>query len=154
MNVQKKARKSVPIAHGKATAQKTSETNAFAVSASSSLSELKSLVLKHDNTFGVFDAKGDALSSPGGTEGVYHCDTRHLSHFLITVSNRRPIVLSSTLRDDNTTLPLDLRRDRLPPGRFPGEACARLFHFVPRCEAGVAIKIVSSCFDRQFQRHI
>ena len=108
MNVQKKARKSVPIAHGKATAQKTSETNAFAVSASSSLSELKSLVLKHDNTFGVFDAKGDALSSPGGTEGVYHCDTRHLSHFLITVSNRRPIVLSSTLRDDNTTLTCDL----------------------------------------------
>ena len=108
MNVQKKGQKSVPMADGKATAPKTSETNAFAVSASSSLSELKPLVLKHDNAFGVFDAKGDALSSPGGTEGVYHCDTRHLSHFVITVNNRRPIVLSSTLRDDNTTLTCDL----------------------------------------------
>ena len=45
---------------------------------------------------------------PGGTEGVYHCDTRHLSHFVITVNERRPIVLSSTLRDDNTTLTCDL----------------------------------------------
>jgi glycogen debranching enzyme len=108
MNVQKKDRKNVPIAHAQATAQKTSETNAFAVSASSSLSELKPLVLKHDNAFGVFDAKGDAVSSPSGTEGVYHCDTRHLSHFLITMNDRRPIVLSSTLRDDNTTLTCDL----------------------------------------------
>ena len=108
MNVQKKDRKNVPIAHAQATAQKTSETNAFAVSASSSLSELRPLVLKHGNAFGVFDAKGDALASPSGTEGVYHCDTRHLSHFLITLNDRRPIVLSSTLRDDNTTLTCDL----------------------------------------------
>ena len=108
MNVQKKARKSVPTVHGKATAQKTSESNAFAVSASSSLSELNPLVLKHDNAFGVFDSEGDAVSAPGGTEGVYYCDTRHLSHFVITLNDRRPIVLSSTLRDDNTTLTCDL----------------------------------------------
>jgi glycogen debranching enzyme len=108
MNVQKKARKSVPTVHGEATAQKTSETNAFAVSASSSLSELNPLVLKHDNAFGVFDSEGDAVSAPGGTEGVYYCDTRHLSHFVITLNDRRPIVLSSTLRDDNTTLTCDL----------------------------------------------
>jgi glycogen debranching enzyme len=108
MNVQKKARKSVPTVHGKATAQKTSETNAFAVSASSSLSELNPLVLKHDNAFGVFDSEGDAVSAPGGTEGLYYCDTRHLSHFVITLNDRRPIVLSSTLRDDNTTLTCDL----------------------------------------------
>jgi glycogen debranching enzyme len=108
MNAQKKGRKSVLTAHGQATALKTSETNAFAVSASSSLSELKPLVLKHDNAFGVFDSEGDAVSAPGGTEGVYYCDTRHLSHFVITLNDRRPIVLSSTLRDDNTTLTCDL----------------------------------------------
>jgi N-terminal domain of (some) glycogen debranching enzymes len=87
MNVQKKARKSVPTAHGKAAGRKTSEGNAFVVSASSSLSELKPVVLKHDNAFGVFDTKGDVFSSPGGTHGVYYCDTRHLSHFLITVND-------------------------------------------------------------------
>ena len=108
MNVQKKAQKSVPTAHRKAAEQKIRESNAFVVSAFSSLSELKPLVLKHDNAFGVFDAKGDALSSPGGTQGVYYCDTRHLSHFLIIVNDCRPMVLSSTLRDDNATLTCDL----------------------------------------------
>jgi hypothetical protein len=108
MNVQKEARKGVPTAHKKAADQKTSESKTFALSASSSLSELTPLVLKHDNAFGVFDAKGDAVASPGGTEGVYYCDTRHLSHFVITLNDRRPIVLSSTLHDDNTTLTCDL----------------------------------------------
>ena len=89
MHAHKKARKSVRTDHEQPAEQKTGESNAFAVSASSSLSELKPLVLKHDNAFGVFDAKGDALASPGGTQGVYYCDTRHLSHFLITVNDRR-----------------------------------------------------------------
>jgi glycogen debranching enzyme len=108
MNVRKKARESVPTAHGKTAGQRTSENNAFAVSASASLSELKPLVLKHGNAFGVFDSKGDAVFTPGGTEGVYYRDTRHLSHFVITLNDRRPIVLSSTLRDDNATLTCDL----------------------------------------------
>src|SRR5271154_5545126 len=116
MNVQEKAQKSIPAPHGKAPAQKTSESNAFVVSASSSLSELKPLVLKHDNTFGVFDTLGDAVSSPGGTQGIYYCDTRHLSHFVIAVNDRRPIVLSSTLRDDNTTLTCDLANPDLADG--------------------------------------
>jgi glycogen debranching enzyme len=113
MHAHKKARKSDRTDHEQPAEQKTGESNAFAVSASSSLSELKPLVLKHDNAFGVFDAKGDALASPGGTQGVYYCDTRHLSHFLITVNDRRAVVLSSTLRDDNTTLTCDLANPNL-----------------------------------------
>ena len=116
MNVQKKAQKGVPTPHSKP-ADQTSDSNAFAVSASSSLSELKPLVLKHGNAFGVFDSKGDAISTPGGTEGVYYCDTRHLSHFVITLNDRRPIVLSSTLRDDNTTLTCDPANPNLVEGQ-------------------------------------
>jgi glycogen debranching enzyme len=117
MNVQETAQKSVPATHGKPTEQKTSDSNTFAVSASTSLSDLKPLVLKHGNAFGVFDSKGDAVSSSGGTEGVYYCDTRHLSHLVITLNDRRPIVLSSTLRDDNTTLTCDLANPRLTDGK-------------------------------------
>jgi glycogen debranching enzyme len=102
------AEKSVDTVDGKTPEHKNGDSNAFAVSASVSLSELKPLVLKHGNAFGVFDSKGDAISTPGGTEGVYYRDTRHLSHFAITLNERRPIVLSSTLRDDNTTLTCDL----------------------------------------------
>jgi len=114
MNARKKAQKSVPTAHGTAAEQKTNEIDAFVVSASSSLSELRPLVLKHGNAFGVFDTKGDALASPGGTQGVYYCDTRHLSHFSITLNDCRIMLLSSTLRDDNTTLTCDLAN----PGMF------------------------------------
>jgi glycogen debranching enzyme len=87
---------------------KVGDSSEYSVSASSSLSELKPLVLKHGNAFGVFDSKDDAIAKPGGSEGVYYCDTRHLSHFVISLNERRPIVLSSTLRDDNATLTCDL----------------------------------------------
>ena len=108
MNVQKDARKSAPAVHEGAAEPTAGGTEPFVVSASTSLSELRPLVLKQGNTFGVFDSKGDALASPGGTQGVYYCDTRHLSHFLITLNGHRPMVLSSTLRDDNATLTCDL----------------------------------------------
>ena len=108
MNVRENAHQSALRAHKSTPEAKADGTDAFAVSASSSLSELRPLVLKHSNTFGVFDSKGDALASPGGTQGVYYCDTRHLSHLLITLNDRRLMVLSSTLRDDNATLTCDL----------------------------------------------
>ena len=91
MNVHEKDRKSAPAAHERNTEPKAHENDAFVVSSSSSLSELRPLVLKHGDAFGVFDSKGDALASPGGTQGVYYCDTRHLSHFSITLNDRRPM---------------------------------------------------------------
>ena len=36
---------------------------------------------KAGDTFGVFDHGGDILSLMGGTDGLYHRDTRHLSRF-------------------------------------------------------------------------
>ena len=78
MHAPETAEKSVDTVDGKTPEHKNGDSNAFAVSASVSLSELKPLVLKHGNAFGVFDSKGDAISTPGGTEGVYYRDTRHL----------------------------------------------------------------------------
>jgi glycogen debranching enzyme len=114
MNVHEKDRKSAPTAYERNTEPRAHENDAFVVSSPSSISELRPLVLKHGDAFGVFDSKGDALASPGGTQGVYYCDTRHLSHFSITLNDRRPVLLSSTLRDDNATLTCDLAN----PGKF------------------------------------
>ena len=75
--------------------------------------------MKHADTFAVFDHNGDALAGPGSPEGIYHRDTRYLSHLYLTVDGHRPLLLSSTIRDDNAVL--DLRphqpRDRRPRGR-------------------------------------
>ena len=80
----------------------------FTISAPASLQDARALILKHGDSFGVFDNNGDALSGPGRVEGIYHRDTRHLSHFSVTLDGARPLRLSSTLRDDNATLTCDL----------------------------------------------
>ena len=80
----------------------------FAITAAASLQDVRRLILKHGDSFGVFDNTGDALSGPGSAEGLYHRDTRHLSHFSVTIEGARPLLLSSTLRDDNATLTCDL----------------------------------------------
>jgi len=73
-----------------------------------SLQEGRSRTLKHDDTFAIFDHNGDAVSRPGSTEGLYHCDTRYLSHFHLAIEGAQPKLLSSTLSDDNTVLTCDL----------------------------------------------
>ncbi|MFC0009062.1 amylo-alpha-1,6-glucosidase [Devosia nitrariae] len=80
----------------------------FFIPATASLQERRPRTLKHGDTFAVFDHNGDALSGPGSPEGVYYRDTRYLSHFYLTIQDLRPILLSSTLRDDNATLTCDL----------------------------------------------
>ena len=79
-----------------------------AVAAAASLQEGRPRTLKHGDTFAVFDPNGDALAGPASPEGIYHRDTRHLSHFFLTLDGHRPLLLSSTVRDDNAVLICDL----------------------------------------------
>ncbi|KPH06188.1 amylo-alpha-1,6-glucosidase (plasmid) [Rhizobium acidisoli] len=80
----------------------------FFIPAAASLQERRPRTLKHGDTFAVFDHNGDALSGPGSPEGLFHRDTRYLSHLYLTITGQRPMLLSSTLRDDNATLTCDL----------------------------------------------
>jgi glycogen debranching enzyme len=80
----------------------------FFIPAAASLQERRPRSLKHGDTFAVFDHNGDALSGPGSPEGLFHRDTRYLSYFYLTINGKRPMLLSSTLRDDNATLTSDL----------------------------------------------
>ncbi len=80
----------------------------FAIPAADSLQERRPRTLKHGDTFAVFEHNGDALSGPDSPEGIFHRDTRHLSHLHLTIAGTRPILLSSALRDDNAMLTCDL----------------------------------------------
>jgi glycogen debranching enzyme len=80
----------------------------FFIPATASLHERRPRTLKHGDSFAVFDHSGDAIAGPGSPEGLYHRDTRHLSHLYLTINNFRPILLSSALRDDNAMLTCDL----------------------------------------------
>jgi glycogen debranching enzyme len=64
--------------------------------------------LKYDNTFIVLDSHGDVGASAGGADGLFHCDTRFLSHFELLLNGTQPLLLGSSMRDDSTLLTSDL----------------------------------------------
>jgi glycogen debranching enzyme len=84
------------------------QTAQFFIPATASLQERRPRTLKHGDTFAVLDHNGDVLSGPGSPEGLFHRDTRYLSHLYLTINDKRLMLLSSTLRDDNATLTCDL----------------------------------------------
>jgi glycogen debranching enzyme/glycosyltransferase involved in cell wall biosynthesis len=80
----------------------------YSVPATASLQEQRACTLKHHDTFGVFDPNGDILAHPNVPQGLFHSDTRHLSRLSLALNGVRPMLLSSTIRDDNTMLTCDL----------------------------------------------
>lgn len=73
-------------------------------------------VLKHGDTFAVFDRYGDVKPGGLGEEGLYHDGTRFLSCLVLELEGQRPFFLSSTVREENDQLAValtnpDLLRD-------------------------------------------
>jgi len=64
--------------------------------------------LKHDDTFAVFDSHGDMGASSGGPDGLFDRDTRYLSRLELLIDGMQPLLLGSSVRDDNLTLTADL----------------------------------------------
>jgi glycogen debranching enzyme len=80
----------------------------FYIPATSSLQERRPRTLKHGNTFGVFDHYGDIAPGESSPEGLFHDDTRFLSSLQLLINDRRPLLLSSTVQDNNALLIADL----------------------------------------------
>ncbi len=64
--------------------------------------------LKYGDSFIVVDSHGDIGASAGGTDGLFHCDTRYLSYLELFLNGMQPLLLGSNVRDDNTQLTVDL----------------------------------------------
>ena len=64
--------------------------------------------LKYADAFAVLDSFGDIGVIPDSPEGFFLRDTRYLSLFEIGIEGRRPLLLSSTLEDDNALLTVAL----------------------------------------------
>jgi glycogen debranching enzyme len=64
--------------------------------------------LKHGETFAVFNRYGDIQPIGLGEQGIYHEGTRFLSRMELLLGNTHPFLLSSTIRQDNTLLAVDL----------------------------------------------
>ncbi len=80
----------------------------YYIQATSAPSTERALVLKQDETFGVFDYYGDIDSLERAEEGIYHRGTRFLSCLKLRLIQSRALLLSSTVRRDNVLLAVDL----------------------------------------------
>jgi glycogen debranching enzyme len=80
----------------------------FYIRASSSLADDRTRVLLNGDTFAVFDRGGDIRPIGFGQQGIFHKETRHLSRLDMHFCGERPLLLSSTVREDNVLFAVDL----------------------------------------------
>ena len=80
----------------------------FYILATSTRADDRTRVLKHGETFAVFDRFGDVQPVGLGEQGLYHDGTRFLSRLEVRIGGRRPLLLSSTVKEDNDLLAVDL----------------------------------------------
>ena len=76
--------------------------------AASGVADERRRVLKHGDTFAVFDHHGDIQPGGLGEEGLYHESTRYLSRWVLELEGERPFFLGSTVRDENDQLSVAL----------------------------------------------
>jgi glycogen debranching enzyme len=98
-------------------AEETAESpQHFYIASQTSLAELRPRTLKQGDTFALFDRLGDLSPAMGGLEGLYHTDTRFLSRLRLTIDERTPLLLSSTVQNNNAVLDVDLTNPDLARG--------------------------------------
>src|SRR5882724_6973274 len=78
--------------------------NEFYIRSSSARVDVRTRVLKQGDTFAVFDRFGDIETFGTGELGLYYQDTRFLSRLTLKLGKDRPLLLSSTVREDNAVM--------------------------------------------------
>src|SRR5262245_9847707 len=86
----------------------------FYILATASKATERTAVLKHGDTFAVFDYSGDIGAFGIGEQGLYHEGTRYLSRFRLRLNGMRPLLLSARLREDNDLFGADLTNPDIP----------------------------------------
>jgi glycogen debranching enzyme len=91
----------------------------YHILATSSLTDHVTRVLKHADTFAVFDAHGDVYPRGAREQGLYHAGTRFLSKLRLRLGDHDLLLLSSTVRQNNLSLAVHLTN----PDVYEGEQC-------------------------------
>jgi glycogen debranching enzyme len=65
-------------------------------------------VLNHFDTFGIFDRWGDIHPHAKKLHGVYHQGTRFINKLELRINGLRPLLLSSSIKENNQVLSVDL----------------------------------------------
>src|SRR5437763_5512311 len=86
----------------------------FYILATASRAGDRSAVLQHDDTFALFDLYGDIGTLGTGEQGLYHEGTRYLARFRLRLNDRRPLLLSARVKDDNELFGADVTNPDTP----------------------------------------
>src|SRR5690242_10293681 len=86
----------------------------FYILATASKAAQRTAVLKHDETFAVFDSFGDIGAFGAGEQGLYHEGTRYLSLLRLRLNGQKPLLLSARVKDDNELFSADLTNPDIP----------------------------------------
>jgi glycogen debranching enzyme len=86
----------------------------YYIRASASIADSGTRVLKHADTFAVFDRHGDIRPLGFENQGVFHEGARFLSRWKLQVNGVSPLLLSSNVREENDFLIVDLTNPPLP----------------------------------------
>jgi glycogen debranching enzyme len=70
-------------------------------------------VLNHYDTFAVMDRWGDVHPHGKRVQGIYHQGMRFLSRLELRINRKKPLLLSSTIRENNDILSVDLTNPEL-----------------------------------------
>ena len=68
----------------------------------------RTLVLRHDDCFALFNEIGDIDAETRSEAGLYRAGVRHLSRLTLSIAGQRPLLLASVQRDDNVLLAVNL----------------------------------------------
>ena len=80
----------------------------YDIEATTSLTDRALRNLKFGDAFAVMDSHGDFGTAENTAEGLFFRDTRYLSRFELRLEGKRPLLLSSRLRDDRPVLSVNL----------------------------------------------
>jgi len=80
----------------------------FYILATSDRLDDRTRVLKHGETFAVFDRRGDIRNVGRGEQGLFVGGTRHLSNFELTLAGTRLLLLGSAIAYHDAVLTVDL----------------------------------------------
>jgi len=92
----------------------TAEEIRYHISADAINIDERNKVLNHCNTFGLFDQSGNISTTGKMVQGIYHDGTRFLNKLTLTIDGRKPLLLSSAIKEDNEILSIDLTNPELP----------------------------------------
>jgi len=80
----------------------------YYISTTSTYADDRTRVLNDSDTFGVFDRWGDIQPIGQEAQGLYHEGTRFLSALELQLNGKRPLLLSSSIKEENEVLSVDL----------------------------------------------